>query len=98
LADFLPNTEEGIYFSMALLVAAYMGLTATLQVRASGFRRFERFFFQRVFDSITFCTSLSLLAGLMNPPTMTALGNIKPFLFTAAILGISYSVVVIRPK
>jgi hypothetical protein len=50
LASYLPTTEEGIYFWMAVLSLAYMGAATAIQVRATSWLVFERQIFGRIFE------------------------------------------------
>jgi hypothetical protein len=45
-----------------------------------------------VFDGVTFCTSVMLLWGLVEPTILVLLGNTKPYLLIAGIAGVSYSI------
>jgi hypothetical protein len=92
LAEFLPDTEEGIYFWLAVLTLGYMGIVAILQVWATSLVALERQLLKRTLDAITFSTSLVLLVGLMHKPLLEALGNTKPFLFMGGVLGLCYSI------
>jgi hypothetical protein len=96
LAGLLPNTEEGVYFCLSVLSLGYIVVVTIIQVRATNWRRFERQIIQRIFDAITFSTSLILLVALMHKPLLEALGNTKPFLFMGGLLGLAYSIYSIR--
>jgi hypothetical protein len=92
LAGFLPNTEEGVYFCLAVLSLGYIAIVAIIQVCATSLVAFERQLLKRTLDAITFSTSLVLLVGLMHKPLLEALGNTKPFLFMGGVLGLCYSI------
>jgi len=98
LADHLPTTEEGVYFLFSVLALAYMSVSALIYVCAGQWQNFERHIFARAFDSLTFCTSVLLLLGLMDEPLLKALGNTKIYLFAAGLLGFLYSIHSLRPR
>jgi hypothetical protein len=67
-------------------------------MRVGSWAAFERQLLQRIFDAITFSTSVVLLVGLMDATVLAALGSTKPFLFAAGMLGFFYSIIALRPK
>jgi hypothetical protein len=83
---------------MAILTAAYVLLAIVLQLRIAGWAVLERQILQRIFDSMTFSTSMVLLIGLAHRPVLDAFGDTKPFLFFAGVLGVFYSVFALRPR
>jgi hypothetical protein len=92
LVSVLPDTEEGVYFCLAVLSIGYMAVVTVIQLRVSTLVAFERQVLKRIFDAITFSSSLVLLVGLMHKPLLEALGSTKPFLFTGGLLGLCYSI------
>jgi hypothetical protein len=83
---------------MAILAIGYMAVVTFVQVRATDWVTFEKQFFGRIFDAVTFCSSFMLLLGLMDEPLLRVLGDTKPFLFTAALLGFLYACFAVRPR
>jgi len=87
----LPSTESGLYAWLICLTALYMVIAAVASRRQRASLDPSR-----VFDGIMFSTSLMLLAGLVNPPTMLAIGDVNPFLLTQGGFGVVYSLLGIR--
>jgi hypothetical protein len=98
---FLPGflgTEEGLYFGMSIALIAYLIIATGIQKRATEWETVTKHSGSRVFDGVTFSTSLALLCGLWDANVLKALGDMKPFLFLAACSGISYSVFALVPR
>jgi hypothetical protein len=98
LKGFLPSTEEGFYFWMAVLAILYVIVAAVVQVRATDWDTFERQILRRIFESVAFCTSTMVLIGLMDAQVLKVIGDTKPFLFIAGLAGFFYSIFALRPR
>jgi hypothetical protein len=98
LGSYFPNTEEGVYFWLLVATIGYVGVAGGFQWWATNLETVEKYSIGRIFDGITFSSSLLLLGGLIDQPLLTALGSTKPFLFFAGLAGAIYSLHALRPR
>lgn len=93
----LPTTEDEFYQWSALLMAIYLAIVCLTHWRLKGnFSAFE--LVPKVFNSVTFSTSIILLMGVFYPAVLTAIGTTKPFLLVAGFIGLGYGLMALRPK
>jgi hypothetical protein len=97
LSGLLPATEGGVYLWMAVLAIIHIVIASILQVRATDLDTLEQQVLRRIFESVVFATSVTLLVGLMNEQVLRALGDTRPFLFVAGLAGLVYTVFALRP-
>jgi hypothetical protein len=94
----LVISEEAFYFWMTLATGIYLLVANGLQFSHSGWEAVQKHGISRVYDALTFSTSIILILGLMIPGLLTALGSVKPFLFLAGVTGFVYAVMACAPK
>lgn len=98
LSGLLPASEEGVYFFLAVVTLVHLGVATSIQVFSYDWASFEAQLINRIFDAITFASSLTLLLALMDKELFRALGDTKPFLFTGGMLGFLFSAFALRPR
>ncbi len=95
----LPATEDGLYAWLLALMSLHLGVAYLWCFVAH--RRLSdgssRSYLTRVFDAATFSTSATLLAGILEPTILLLIGNTKPFLLVAGLVGTLYGLQALRP-
>lgn len=75
-------------------MAVYIGLAYAIQyLRGTKVKDHHKVGIERVFNGVTFASSLVLLAGVVDQQLLQLIGSIKPYLLFAAAIGIVYSLV-----
>jgi hypothetical protein len=77
---------------MTLATGLYLLVANLIQLKHTDWETVQKHGTSRVFDALTFSTSIVLIMGLIIPGFLTALGSVKPFLFLAGFSGLVYAI------
>lgn len=98
LGALIPKTEDDVYIFNLFTTTIYLFVAYGIQwAKKRDFGRPDTIL-TRVFDGVTFSSSLLILAAIVSPDVLKALGNTKLYLIVAGLGGIIYSMYALKPR
>jgi len=76
------------------LIVAYL----VRYILTDWYDRASHFWIAAIFDGVTFAGSSLVLWGMYEPGVLKLMGNTKPFLAIAAVVGLVYSIRALAPR
>ncbi|CAK0749449.1 conserved membrane hypothetical protein [uncultured Gammaproteobacteria bacterium] len=90
----MPKTSDELYRLYLILCISYLAASyivwGVVRLWAGNVQTMN--YVNRIFDSITFSTSLLALAAIFDNGVFLLLGDMKPFLIIAGLCGVTYSI------
>jgi P pilus assembly chaperone PapD len=96
----IPRTENDLYIFILILTIAYLVLAYGLCLirTRSLFYKSDHEATYRVFNSLTFASSIVLMIAIIDKAVLELIGNVKPFLIVAALTGLSSTLIALLPE